>query len=168
MGFWELVDWFVSWIVPTLAWIVPTLAWIVPTLAIGAALYFYIKNSRWNFYRYLAELYYEILKIGVQYPDFLDCKKTRKYKEWEKSDPKKFLSYAAYAHMCWAYAEDIYDAKFDKKRLRKLYAPTFKRFKELHGVWLCSNEFIFPMEGFIEFVKSQEGEDYCPDDQYYR
>ena len=158
---WELVCWFVSWIVPSPVW-------IVPSLAAAIALYVYIQNSRWNFYRYLAEVYYEILKIGIKYPDFLDREKTCKYEDWRKYNPDKFFRYAAYAHMCWAYAEDIYDAEFDKKRLRKLYAPTFKRYNELHGVWLQHNEHVFQMVGFIDFVELHKGEDYHPGDQYYK
>lgn len=128
-------------------------SWVVPTLTLFVAIMAYMGNSIWNYYRYLAEVYYEILKIGVEHPEFLDPEKTRKYKDWEKSAPEIFFGYGAYAQICWAHAEDIYDTKLSKLYLRKLYAPTFKRYNELHGVWLRENASMFP-KGFRKFVIS--------------
>lgn len=118
----------------------------------------YILQSMWNHYRYLADMYYEILKIGIKYPDFLDPNKTNKYKFTWGSNPTELLRYGAYAQMCWAHAEDIYDAKLPIKKgcLRKLYSPTFERYRELHYVWLQNNASMFPMGGFFEFVESRK------------
>lgn len=132
-------------------------------IGVMIALWYYRRSLSWKCYLYLAELYYEILRMGMKDPDFHNPEKTKNYKDWEKSDPDKFFKYAIYAQMCWAYAEDIYYVEFGKKRLRKLYAPTFKRFNELHGVWLCLNKSMFPTK-FIQFVKPQGRKDDCPDD----
>lgn len=140
-------------------------SWVFPALALFMAIIAYVGTSIWNSYRYLAEVYYEILKIGVEHPEFLDPEKTRKYKYVWGSDPEKFFSYGAYAQICWSHAEDIYDAKFSEIfLLRKLYAPTLGEYKKLHGVWLRDNASMFPMKGFREFVISFKYRDYYPDD----
>lgn len=139
-------------------------SWAVPALTLFVAIIAYIGNSIWNSYRYLAEVYYEILKIGMEHPEFLDPEKTRKYKEIWGPDSKIFFTYGAYAHMCWAHAVDILDAKFYKKKLKKLYAPTFERYNTLHGVWLRDNGSTFLAKDFLKFVKSNKWRDYYPDD----
>jgi hypothetical protein len=130
------------------------------------ALHFYIKNLIWNSYRYLAEVYYEILKIEIKHPEFLDPEKTRKYKELWGPDSKELFRYEAYAQMCWSFLEDIYapyTASFNKNNSIKLYAPTFERYNTLHGVWLRDNKSMMA-NSFIEFVESKKWEDCYPDD----
>jgi len=133
-------------------------------LAIIVAVCFYIRNLRWNSYRYLADVYYEILKMGMEHPDFLNPEKTRKYKEIWGPDSKEFFRYGAYAHMCWAHAVDIFGAEFSKETLKKLYAPTFERYNTLHGVWLRDNGSTFLGKSFLKFVKSNKWRGYYPDD----
>lgn len=133
-------------------------------LAIIVAVCFYIRNLRWNSYRYLADVYYEILKMGMEHPDFLNPEKTRKYKEIWGPDSKEFFRYGAYAHMCWAHAVDIFGAEFSKETLKKLYAPTFERYNTLHGVWLRDNGSTFLVKSFLKFVKSNKWRGYYPDD----
>ena len=137
---------------------------VVIVFTLVLAIITYVSNSIWNYYRYLAELYYEILKIGLEHPEFLDPEKTRNYKDAWGSDPENFFSYEAYAQICWAHAEDIYAAKFSKIFARKLYAPSLEGYKKLHGVWLRDNASMFPMKGFREFVISLKCRDYYPDD----
>lgn len=123
----------------------------------------YIENKKWNTYRYLADLYYEILRVGFSQPDFLDPKKTRKYKDIWPSDSQMYVEYDAYARMCWAHAEDIYNAKslfFSKKHFRIIYACTFERYRRLHGVWLENNSASFLSPGFLEFVRLNKWRDY--------
>lgn len=130
---------------------------VIALLAIFIALCVYVGNSYWNSYRYLAELYYNTLKMGVEHPEFLDPEKTQKYKEIWGPNSKNFFRYDAYAQMCWAHAEDIYATKFLKIiHFKKLYGPLFKRYYELHCVWLHDNASMFPMKGFIEFVESKK------------
>lgn len=129
------------------------------------AVWYYIRSLKWNSYLYLAELYYEILKIGLELgdPDFHNPEKTKNYKEWEKSDDEKFFKYTVYARMCWAFAGDIYDAKsrFNMPDLIELYAHTFERFKELHGVWFQDDTNSKDEIGFIKFVKNNEWREDC-------
>jgi len=128
------------------------------------AVYYYRRSLKWNSYRYLADVYYEILKTGMKHPEFLDPEKTRKYKEIWGPDSKNFFTYGAYAHMCWAHAVDILYAEFSKTKLKKLYAPTFERYNTLHGVWLRDNGSTFLAKDFLKFVKSNKWRDYYPDD----
>lgn len=92
-----------------------TIAAVGAIIAVFIAFVVYIGDKKANTYRYLADLYYEILRIGLKYPAFLNPKKTQKYKEaWPSYlyDHDMYIRYDAYARMCWAHAEDIYDVKF--------------------------------------------------------
>lgn len=124
----------------------------------------YIENKKWNTYRYLADLYYEILRVGFSQPDFLDPKKTRKYKDIWPSDSQMYIQYDTYARMCWAHTEDIYEAKFFffffKRYFRRLYACTFERYKRLHGVWFQNNTSAFLRRGFVEFIELNKWRDF--------
>ena len=136
---------------------------VVTFSGVIVALVYYKRSLRWNCYLYLAELYYEILKIGMEYPDFHNPEKTQNYKKWEKYEHKKFFNYTAYARMCWTYAGDIYDAKsrFNMPDLIELYAPTFERFKELHGVWFQDDNNSRDETEFIKFIKNNEWRKDC-------
>jgi len=133
--------------------------------AAGIAFYVYTEDKKANTYRYLADLYYEILRLGLKYPDFLNPEKTQKYKEaWPSYHHDMYIRYDAYARMCWAHAEDIYDVKFlhffFKRDFRRLYACTFERYKSLHGVWFQDNIPSFLLHGFVDFVKLNKWRDY--------
>lgn len=130
---------------------------VVTTIGIIIGVLYYISSIRWNFYRYLADLYYEMLKIGLENPEFCDPENARNYEKWS-SDYKKH-KYDIFAKMCWAYLEDIYDTSLKMKWLLsktafiKLYAPTFEQIKKTHGAWLENNKSTFPMTGFLEFIE---------------
>lgn len=141
-----------------------TIAAVGAIIAVFIAFVVYIGDKKANTYRYLADLYYEILRIGLKYPDFLNPKKTQKYKEaWSSHHHDMYIRYDAYARMCWAHAEDIYDVKFlhffFKSDFRRLYACTFERYKSLHGVWFQDNISSFLLHGFVDFVKLNKWRD---------
>jgi len=137
--------------------IAAVLAAIAGTVAGGITLLVYRSNKKANNYRYFADLYYEILRRGLDHPEFLDPKKTRKYKE--VFNRKKRIQYNNYARMCWAHAFDIYDVSDFKDYFIRLYSPTFERYNGLHGVWLLDNTSTFSLD-FIEFVKLNGWRDY--------
>jgi SAM-dependent methyltransferase len=122
-------------------------------IAVIIALYVYYKNKKWNAYRYLADLYYEILRRGLEHPEFRNPEYTRKYKELRASNPKMYFKYDAYARMCWTHAFDIHDTKELKKDFISLYLPTIDGYNRLHGVWLLDHTSTFSFN-FIDFVLS--------------
>jgi len=138
---------------------------VVTIVGIIMGVYYYHSVIKWNFYRYLADLYYEILEKGFQNPEFCDPEKTRKYETEWLSDPKKY-KYDVFARMCFAYLEDIYDTAskssllLNKKYILKLYAPTFERIKIMHGTWFENNRSTLPMKGFFEFIHFNKWRDY--------
>ncbi len=121
-------------------------------LAVTIAFFVYIANNWWNTYRYLADVYYDILKTGIANPDFINPRKTQKYKEFEGEDYHKYKQYAL---MCWAHAEDIYVAKpvLCLKKFKKIYVCTFKRYVKLHFKWFCDNESTYPNKEFVKYIK---------------
>jgi len=106
----DALDLALYWAVEHISW--QALAAIGAVLAAIIAFAVYVEDKKANTYRYLADLYYEILRIGLKYPDFLDPKRTQKYKEAWPSNPKMYIKYDIYARMCWAHAEDIYAVSF--------------------------------------------------------
>ena len=161
-----------NWLISNLAYLktvfgitswIDAVASVVIIFGIIIGGFYYLSTIKWNFYRYLADLYYEILKTGFENPEFCNPEKTRNYeKEWS-SDYKKH-KYDIFALMCWSYLEDIYDASLkipsSKKSLIKLYAPTFEQIKKIHGAWLENNKSTFPMTGFLEFIEFNKWRDY--------
>lgn len=138
---------------------------VVIIFGIIIGVFYYLSTIKWNFYRYLADLYYEILKKGFENPDFCDPEKTRNYeREWSSNHQK--YKYDIFARMCWAYLEDIYDTSLksklllSKKTFIKLYAPTFEQIKIRHGTWLENNKSTFPMTGFLKFIEFNKWRDY--------
>ena len=137
-----------------------TIAAVGAIIAALIAFVVYIGDKKANTYRYLADLYYEILRIGLKYPDFLNPEKTQKYKEaWPPYHHDMYIRYDAYARMCWAHTEDIYDVTWFKKYFRSLYSPTFERYKTLHDAWFQDNTSSFLLPGFVEFVTLNEWRD---------
>ena len=128
-------------------------------IAVIIALYVYYKNKKWNTYRYLADLYYEILRRGLEQPEFLNPEYTRKYKELRASNSKMYFQYDAYARMCWTHAFDIHDTKELKKDFIDLYLPTIDGYNRLHGVWLLDHTSTFSFN-FIDFVLSYKWREY--------
>jgi ubiquinone/menaquinone biosynthesis C-methylase UbiE len=124
-------------------------------IAVGIALYVYCMNKKWNTYRYLADLYYEILRRGLEHPKFLNPEYTREYKKtWPSgSETERYFQYGAYAKMCWTHAFDILDTKELKKDFISLYLPTIDGYNKLHGVWLLDHTSTFSFD-FIDFVLS--------------
>ena len=137
----------------------PLVTAIGAVIAVIIALYVYYKNKKWNTYRYLADLYYEILRRGLEQPEFLNPEYTRKYKELRASNSKMYFKYDAYAKMCWTHIFDIYDTKELKKDFIGLYLPTIGRYNRLHGVWLLDHTSAFS-SGFVDFVLSYKWRDY--------
>jgi len=138
---------------------------VITIIGVIIGVFFYINTIRWNFYRYLADLYYQILEKSFENPNYCDPKLTQDYEtEWQ-NNPQKH-EYDIFARLCWAYLEDIYDAYlksklvFADKEIIKIYAPTFERIKTIHGAWLENNKTKFPMEGFIEFIDSNKWRDH--------
>lgn len=141
------------------------LASIITIFGVITGIFFYLSTIKWNFYRYLADLYYVILEISFKNPDYCNPKITKNYeKEWPHYPEKH--EYEIVARTCWAYLEDIYDTSLKlkwllaNKDILSIYAPTFERIKTIHGVWLKNNKSIFPMKGFLEFIDSNKWRDY--------
>lgn len=92
-------------------------------------------SLRWHRYRYLADMWYRIKEMYMDYPNFRDPEKTKIYKE--NFSDEEMLRYETLAELCWGYAEDLWLNGYAKK---KFYIPTLKEFKRLHQNWLNDNK----------------------------
>ncbi len=136
----------------------------VAFLAAVVAFISYLSTVRWNFARYLADRYFEIFRLAVTKPVFMEPSRTRRYvEEWPLGHPER-PAYEAYARLCWSHAWDIWSARFLKFFFRKkfilLYANAFETYKRIHGKWLENNETIFPSKRFRRFIRKCKWRDY--------
>ena len=138
---------------------------VITIIGVIIGVFFYLSTIKWNFYQYLADLYYVILQKSFENPNYCNPEMTKDYeKEWPHNPEKH--EYEIFARTCWAYLEDIYATSLKSKWLLanediiNIYAPTFERIKTIHGAWLKNNKSIFPMKGFLEFIDSNKWRDY--------
>lgn len=144
--------------------IVPFLTAIVAIVAIVITIYTYMQGIKWKYYLYLANQYYEILKIELEHPEFINPENTNKYKEVWPPGSHKYFKYDVYAGMCWAYALDIYDISVYRYsilfRFRayfiNLYTPTFERIIKLHIAWWEDNESTRGTSDFRTFIEERK------------
>jgi ribosomal protein S18 acetylase RimI-like enzyme len=112
----------------------------------------------------LANRYYEILKIELEHPEFIDPENTNKYKEVWPSGSSNYFKYDVYAGMYWAYALDIYDiSKYYYSKIFRfetyfinLYTPTFEKITKLHIAWWEDKKSTLGTPGFREFIEKRK------------
>lgn len=102
-------------------------------------------------YSDLDELYFKILKIGLENPQFRNLHKTKKYIELE-SDEK--IKYETYAYMVWNVCETIFDRTKNNEKIYNTWKPVILAEKKLHTKWFDDgdNRDKFKDE-FIDFIK---------------
>lgn len=129
----------VEWV----AIVIAAISLLLSTLALKNTLY-------WNRYNYLANVWYDLLKIGIDNPDFVDPQKTD---DWSNSfKEKELVKYNTYARMCWGYIEDIYTQKFHNK---SFYRPTIQQCKKIHYAWFRDKcQLYFADQKFKTFIEN--------------
>src|SRR6266550_1831876 len=89
-----------------------TLSSALSSVAITFSLFSFFKTRKITLYQDLDRLYFEVLKLGMANPQFIDSKLTRDYKNsFEGND---LLSYNAYAFIVWNVCETIADRQKHK------------------------------------------------------
>lgn len=110
---------------------------IVSFLALG----FSINNSRKikqiSVYSDLDHLYFDLLKLGIEHPKFVDPEYTHDYQN--KFQDYERLQYELYAFMAWNICETIVDRRRDRK-LYKSWKPILECENELHRKWFDNPE----------------------------
>lgn len=99
-------------------------------------------------------MYFEILKLGLEYPELRNKFKTSKYYTLPKDDVFR-IRYETYAYVCWNLCEAIFDRQ--KKgsgecSILPTWIPVILEENNLHQVWFSHNLRLFKKE-FQDFVK---------------
>ncbi len=126
--------------------LIPAAAVVISLVAIRIARRSGRNATRLSRYTYLANQWYEIRKIEMNYPNFVDEKMTKDYKSsFTKDDLPR---YGIFAHTCWGHAEDIFRNYHSDD---PGFLPTVKRYKDVHHQWLQNNSRLFDPK-FIAFI----------------
>lgn len=105
---------------------------IISVAAIIISVYTYYKSKRDTTYADLDGLYQDLLKLGIEHPEFLDPDNTSRYKEAFKI-PEGLHQYETYAYIVWNIIETIYDRKDDV--LFETWKPVLVTENKLHRTW---------------------------------
>jgi len=133
-----------------LGFVVDCLSTLLAATAILIYIHFWIKDKRINSYNVFDSLYQDILKTGLEYPEFRNPEKTRDYKN--SFSENQLIQYEIYAYMCWNFCETIYDKK--DKRLMRTWLVVLEEERNLHLQWINQpeNERKFKPE-FLLYIK---------------
>lgn len=106
-------------------------------IAIIISFYSFYKSKREKSYADLDNLYLELLKLGIQYPKFVNLKYTFNYKNAFKDDDE-LHRYETYAFISWNICETIYDRKDEV--LFETWKPVIVAENKLHRKWFDNPE----------------------------
>lgn len=119
--------------------------------------YYIYKASRVDTsYLDIDKQYSDLLKLGLNEPDFRDYIKTSMFYKLDSEDTFK-KKYHIYAYMCWNLIETIYDRQKDKKgrfKLSETWLPVMFEENRLHYTWFKHNLRLFKSD-FQRFVTSE-------------
>jgi len=105
-------------------------------------------------YADIDQMYFDILKIGIDHPDLRNPEKTCRYHELIKDER---IRYENYAYICWNLCETIFDRQSRQLRDIKVsdtWMPVILEENRLHGVWFVHNLRLFkkPFQDFIRYM----------------
>ncbi|HBE79834.1 MAG TPA: hypothetical protein DDW65_18945 [Firmicutes bacterium] len=112
------------------------------------------KQQNTQTYSDIDVMYFEILKLGLEYPELRNQQKASKYYTLPKDDAFR-IRYETYANVCWNLCEAIYDRQ--KKlsgalRISSTWIPVILEENRVHQVWFSHNLRLFKKE-FQIFVE---------------
>lgn len=97
-----------------------------------------LERYRSKAYADLDTLYMDVLKIGIEYPDFRNPEKTTNYKTEFKGG--KLIQYNTYAYIAWNVCETVYDRTHKSGKNWDTWRPIIVAEKKLHNAWLLDPE----------------------------
>lgn len=110
--------------------IVSSTSTLLAAIAILLYIILWFRDKTSSSYDIFDSTYLEILKIGIEYPDFRNVEYTRRYAELPTAER---FRYETYAFICWNFCETIFD-KGDKD-LMKTWSVVITNENSLHRVW---------------------------------
>ena len=130
--------------------IIGSISTLLSAIAIFLYILLWMKEKSDNNYEVFDSTYLEILKTGIEYPNFRDIGFTSNYKL--HSENEEIIRYEIYAFICWNFCETLYD-KGDEE-LMKTWSVVIDTENQLHRKWFDQPENApkFKQE-FIDFIK---------------
>ena len=112
------------------------MSFFLAAATVGSALlfsvYMFRQTSRAQSYSDLDLMYADILKIGLDHPEFRSPEKTSRYKTVFSGDDLR--QYETYAFMAWNVCETVYDRT--SKHTRRTWEPVVHAEMRLHHAWM--------------------------------
>jgi hypothetical protein len=118
-----------------LNFVVSSLSTLLAAIAILLYIVLWFKDKTQNNYDVFDAVYLDILKTGMDNPEFRNPAYTRNYKNLADNDK---IRYETYAFICWNFCETIVD-KGDKN-LMKTWGVVIETENALHRTWFDSPE----------------------------
>jgi hypothetical protein len=95
-------------------------------------------NEKGKSYLDIDSLYLEVLKLGIEYPEFRDPSLTRNYKT--KFVGASCRRYECYAYIVWNVCETVHDRCLDDNTLFSTWEPIMIAENKLHRPWFDNKE----------------------------
>jgi len=126
-------------------------------IAIIVSFYTFYKLKRERSYADIDCLYLELLKLGIQYPKFVDAKNTSNYKNAFKGE--ELPRYEIYAYISWNICETIYDRK--DEILFETWKPVIVAENKLHRRWFDNPENHYKFKDrFRQYIQNNYPQEY--------
>lgn len=119
------------------SWIIAAVAVILSAAALYFSIYSFKKTRTATLYSDIDGRYFELLKLGIANPAFVNPDLTKQYKTHFQRDD--LLKYDRYAFAAWNIVETIIDRDSDKM-LARTWNPVIKEENMLHRAWLNDPE----------------------------
>ena len=122
-------------------------------IAIILSTWAFIISKRETTYSDLDNGYNEILKMGIEYPKFININFTSNYmNKYENEDDR--IAYENYAFLIMNFCETIFDRAGKDKKLLVTWLPALQKEYFLHSNWINNpeNDKLFKSD-FKNFIK---------------
>jgi hypothetical protein len=131
---------------------------IFSVFAFILSIYTYYRSKKEQSYADIDSLYFEILKLGMEYPKFRNLEYTFNYKN-EIKDEGELYRYEIYAFIVWNLCETIYDRK--SKALDETWYPIIETENKLHRKWFDNHENYHKFKDrFREYIQNNFPQEY--------
>lgn len=127
---------------------------LLGAVAIGLSTWAYIISKKETVYGDLDTMYLEVLKVGLEKPEFRNHKITSNYSKYFTDDNER-IAYETYAFISMNWCETCIDRVNKDKSLAETWYPAIKAEYLLHKEWINNpdNHFKYKNE-FREFLFS--------------
>jgi hypothetical protein len=130
------------------------LANVLGAVAIALSTWAYIISKREAIYGDLDSLYLEVLKIGLESPQFRNIKYTSDYTKMFESENER-IAYETYAYITFNWCETVLDKARQDTELKVTWYPAVRAEYQLHKAWIENPENHFKFkEEYRSLLKS--------------